>query len=115
MSPFGESFKRVEAFKPRYPLRTIKALIKKKAVISPNIKVLQSATEIGFSIEEAYEEILNLERKDFRKSITEYFNHRVWQDVYKKRIKDVPVYIKFKIVKRDNCFLLLSFKKDEQK
>ncbi len=105
----------MELFKPRYLLEKVKTLIKKNAVTSPSIKVFQSAGEIGFSIEEAYQEILNLEQKDFCKSITEYYNHRVWQDVYKKIIKGVPIYIKFKIVTNENRFLLSSFKKDEEK
>jgi len=52
-----------------------------------------------------------LEKKDFHKSVTEIYNSQVWQDVYKKKIKGMPIYIKFKIVNDE--FLLLSFKLDE--
>ncbi|NQT57309.1 MAG: type II toxin-antitoxin system MqsR family toxin, partial [Desulfobacteraceae bacterium] len=45
------------------------------------------------------------------KSTTEIYNNKVWQDVYKKEIKGIPVYIKFKLFQ--DHFLLTSFKPDE--
>ena len=63
------------------------------------------------TIFEACQEILKLETKDFYHSITEIKNNRVWQDVYKKKIKGTKTYIKFKIF--DGGFLLMSFKPDE--
>lgn len=63
------------------------------------------------TISQAYEEVLNLEKGDFYQSITEFQNYKVWQDVYKKKIKGMSVYIKFKKV--NDRFLLTSFKLDE--
>ena len=60
---------------------------------------------------EAHLEILELEIKDYWHSVTDTYNNQVWQDVYKKKIKGVNVYIKFKIFNDE--FLLLSFKPDE--
>lgn len=73
---------------------------------------MQSAQQIGFSIQQAYDEILKLESKDFYKSETEYYNNKVWFDYYKKNISGINVYIKFKLVKNGKMFLLSSFKED---
>ena len=99
--------------KRTYSLQTIKGLIGRGDIIPPKITVIQSANDIGFSIEEAYQVILTLERKDFDKSTTEWYNHKVWHDVYKKKARNVPLYIKFKVAAPSNKFLLQSFKKDE--
>lgn len=100
--------------KRSYSLQTVKDLIRQGNIIPPKIEVIQSANAIGFSILETYLSILSLEPKDFYKSVSEYEDHTVWQDVYKKKIGNVPIYIKFKIVETKNKFLLQSFKKDEQ-
>lgn len=99
--------------KRTYLLKDVKDLIKRKQIANPNIKVIQSASEIGCSLEEAFETILNLSDQDFFQSITEYYDHTTWQDVYKKVVKNIPVYIKFKISLNEERFVLLSFKKDE--
>lgn len=75
------------------------------------MKVKETTNGICLTIFEAYQAILELEQKDFHKSMTEYFNDHVWQDVYKKRFKRMSMYIKFKIV--DGEFFLLSFKLDQ--
>ena len=96
--------------KPSYSLPNVKEIIKKGKTI-PNLRIIQSANNIGFSETEVYNEILKLNSTDFYKSVTEYYNHKIWQDVYKKKIKGLLIYIKFQIV-GDN-FLLRSFKIDE--
>lgn len=102
----------MEKRKPSYVLANVKELIKQGKIIPPDIKVIESANEIGFSETEVYDEILKLEPNNCYKSTTEYFNHKVWQDVYKAKIRDLPIYIKFQII--DDKFLLRSFKVNEQ-
>ena len=75
------------------------------------MRVTESTNKMCLTVSQAYEEILNLENKDFYKSVTEISNNDVWQDVYKKKLQGMPVYIKFKLV-GDN-FLLTSFKPNE--
>ena len=104
----------MDKLKRTYSLNTVKQLIRQGDIITPNIAVIQSANHIGFSIEEAYQVVLALERKDFFKSTTEWYNHKVWHDVYNKKVKEVPLYIKFKVTALSNKFLLQSFKKDER-
>jgi len=100
-----------EKRKPTYLLKEIRELIKKNKIESPNISVSESANNIDFSITEGYQEILNLENSNFYESATEPYNRKVWQDVYKKVIKGIPIYIKFKIFRGN--FLLTSFKRDQ--
>lgn len=102
----------VDKRKPSYDLKHVQALVAETKIEEPKWTVLESAQDIGFTLEQAYDEILNLELGNFYKSTTEYFNPRVWYDVYKKRIGDTSVYIKFKIVSGTEKFLLSSFKKD---
>lgn len=101
----------LEKLKPTYILKDVKELIRKGKVI-PNLQLIESANALGFSETEIYDAVSQLEWNDFCKSMTENFNHKVWQDVYKKSIKDKPMYIKFQIV--EDQFLLRSFKIDEQ-
>jgi len=98
----------LEKRKPHYLLTDVKELIKQRKIISPNIKVIESANEIGFSETEAYDVILKLEPNNCYKSMTEYHNNKVWQDVYKTKIGELPIYIKFQII--GDKFLLRAFK-----
>lgn len=82
-------------------------------IIPPNLHVTESAHAFGFSETEVYDEILKLEGHDFCKSTNEYYNHKVWLDVYKKTIRGTSMYIKFKLV--NDRFLLSSFKVDTDK
>ena len=100
-----------EKRKRTYPLEEIKNLIRQSKYENPGVNVIRGATSMGFSVYEAHQEILNLEQKHFRKSMTENFNNKVWLDVYKKEIKGVLVYVKFKKLK--DQFLLTSFKPDK--
>ena len=100
-----------DKLKRTYALPDVKELIEKDEIVPPGTGVIKDANKMGFSVYEAHQEILNLEPSDFYKSMTENYNHRVWQDVYKKKIKGISVYIKFKIF--EDQFLLTSFKPDE--
>ena len=96
--------------KPTYLREEIRNLIRNGKILSPGLKVIESGNSLGFSIEEMYEEVLGLEMNDFHKSDPDIYNHKVWQDAYKKKIKGKRIYIKFKIFK--GKFLLTSFKPD---
>lgn len=100
----------MDLLKPKYILKAVKALLEKGEIIPPNISVIQDALDLGFTETDAYDQIRKLEWHNFCKTTNENYNHNVWQDVYKKTINNVPVYIKFKLFK--GCFLLTSFKKD---
>lgn len=102
----------MEKLKPTYQLDDVKRLIREKRC-NLTFKAKRSAHSLGLSETEAKEFILTLETKDFFKSITEYFNHKVWQDVYKKTHREINLYIKLKISEHKGQYLLiLSFKPD---
>jgi motility quorum-sensing regulator / GCU-specific mRNA interferase toxin len=96
--------------KPTYLLEEIKKLIYDGKTHSPGWPVIESGSNLGFSIEEMHEQVLTLDIKDFYKSDPDFHNHKVWQDAYKKKIKGKSIYIKFKLF--DGKFLLTSFKPD---
>lgn len=98
--------------KPKYQLKDVRKAIEKKEII-PNLGVIESAHSLGFSETEVYQQILSLKSNDFYKSTSEYYNHKVWQDVYKKEINGIPIYIKFKLI--EGSFIITSFKKDTDK
>ena len=100
-----------EKRKPTYSLDETKRLILEEKTLDPPLGVKETTNGMCLTIFEAYQEILELRPSDFCKSMTDYHNHKVWQDVYKKKIKGISVYIKFKTF--DGKFLLTSFKPDE--
>ncbi len=74
----------------------------------------KSADTLGFSETEAIDIVCTLERKDFYKSTTENYNNKIWQDVYKKKVDDLRLYIKLKIsVIDDQELVVTSFKLDD--
>lgn len=98
--------------KPTYQLTKIKELVG-DGLCKLTISAEQTAHSLGFSASEVKDVILGLERNDFYKSTTEHYNHKVWQDVYIKRIERIDLYIKLKIVEMEDTYLLiLSFKED---
>lgn len=99
----------MDKYSPTYNLKQVKRLIVAQQIEPIHLSAWTSASAIGFSQIEAYEEILNLQKQHFYKSVSEYSNPKVWQDVYKKDIRGVLIYIKFKITE-DGKFLLTSFK-----
>lgn len=103
----------MEIRKPRFPLDDVKRLIR-----SGQCKLLESAKKtaqsIGFSESEAKDVVASLERKDFFKSATDFHNSSSWQDYYSKKVNDIDIFIKLKISKvEDDFVLILSFKRDE--
>src|SRR3989339_590500 len=95
-----------ELLKRKYVLSEVKKLIREGKIKPPNYNVQQDAFKIGFSVERAHSEILDLEPKDFFKSMDSNFNPNVWFDVYKKTIDGTKVYIKFQLVRDETEFLL---------
>ncbi len=103
----------MDKLKPEYPLEQIKSLIA-GGQCKLTGKSIRSAHSLGFSETEAKDVVLDLERKDFYKSTNEFNNYKVWQDVYKKKVGNVNLYIKLKVAEIGNLMvLIMSFKKDD--
>ena len=89
-----------------YSLSMIKELIaKKKYVVT--LSARQSYTALGLEDDEVLKVIDNLNTIDLYKSMTNYNNHLLWQDVYHSSYNGIELYIKLQ-VKEDA--IVISFK-----
>ncbi|AXL49680.1 hypothetical protein DSC91_001587 [Paraburkholderia caffeinilytica] len=79
--------------------RAGKIRITKSAVIG--------AAALGFGPDVIVETLMSLDRRAFRKSMTTYADHRVWQDVYCAMTEAGMVYLKLTVV---DDVLVVSFK-----
>lgn len=65
------------------------------------------AAALGFGPAAIVETVMSLDRRAFRKSMTTYADHRVWQDVYCAMTEAGMVYLKLTVV---DDVLVVSFK-----
>ena len=89
-----------------YSLDTIKTYIHNE-----NYFVTQTARQNYFSLglddDEVIEIIMGLKPKNLYKSMTSYFDHKIWHDVYHKDYFGLKLYIKLQINKNA---IIISFK-----
>ena len=99
----------MEKRKPSYDLTTIKAALGSRETLSMTATARRAALQLGFDAAGVVEVILSLERSMFQKSMTTYADHRVWQDVYQARSRNLVLYVKFQadVVTE---FTVISFK-----
>ena len=94
----------MEKFNPSYSLEEFK---------NSNFEItktaIKTAQELGFYEQDIRKIISTMELKHFYKSMTSYFNHKIWQDVYHVPFEDLILYVKFtqNVISE---FTLLSFK-----
>ena len=99
----------MEKRKPTYQLTEIKELVH-EGRFRLTLTAKESADMSGITKNGVKETILALEAKHFYKSMTEYSNHTVWHDVYRKSVADKEVYIKLKMTRiNGKIVLILSF------
>lgn len=98
----------MEKKKPHYSLNLAKQLIR-EGHFSITLTAKTSALN-GFNLQTQgiLDSIENLTPKDFYKSMTTHHDHRLWQDVYKPIIKQIPAYVKIQIM--NNKTVVISFK-----
>lgn len=78
-------------------------------LLSVSFTASQKLYAMGGTREELFELIQTLSIRDhFYKSMTSNANHRIWQDVYHIKWREVVMYLKFTI--NDEGHLVLSFK-----
>ncbi len=99
--------------KPTYLLKDVKTCIEHERYLLTNTS-RRTAHALGCSRTEVGDVITGLESKDFYKSTTEFYEHTVWQDVYKPAVKGNALYIKFKITKNGKTLVITSFKSQEE-
>lgn len=67
------------------------------------------AAALGFGYGDVIEVVMALTLADFRKSMTTYADHRIWQDVYCPTTSAGAVYLKLTVIED---VLIVSFKED---
>ena len=97
---------------PHHQLSLVKELLRTHRVKSI-LSALRGAATLGLSFTEMCDVVAQLTTKHFYKSMTNYADHRIWQDVYKVTIQDLDsVYLKLS-VENANLLIIVSFKSDE--
>jgi motility quorum-sensing regulator/GCU-specific mRNA interferase toxin len=91
---------------PHYPLDSIKALIH-AGRIRTTVTAQRDARKLGINRLEMFQEVLKIERDEFYKSMTTYFDHAIWQDVYRHQSDYGQLYIKLTVI---DDVLIVPFK-----
>lgn len=106
----------MEKRKPHYDLKKIKALL-----CSENTRIItdlsrDSAVPLGYMDDQDMISVIEpLNNANFYKSMTSYFNPKIWQDVYKTVDEEgKKLYIKLQISLDGEKAVLVQFKLDEQ-
>lgn len=95
--------------KPTYDLDAFKAAFSSADRLRATTTAIRTAAALGFGRAEIVATIQTMRRSEFRKSMTSFADHRLWQDVYHVHSPAGTLYIKF-TADTVTEFLLLSFK-----
>jgi motility quorum-sensing regulator/GCU-specific mRNA interferase toxin len=99
----------MEKRKPHYPLAEIKAAFAEAAKLNRTFSSKQGADALDMDDEAVVAVIQGLNREAFDKSMTSYADHNVWQDVYRPKVGDRTLYVKFTLDAK-RALYLISFK-----
>jgi motility quorum-sensing regulator/GCU-specific mRNA interferase toxin len=99
----------VEKRRPSYDLSAIKRAIGTSQSLSITVAAFRDAVALGFDREGVAETIMTIEKAMFRKSMTTFADHRVWQDVYHVPVGNLRLYVKFQNATVSE-FKVMSFK-----
>jgi motility quorum-sensing regulator/GCU-specific mRNA interferase toxin len=96
--------------KPHYDLDELKRLIEHPRTRNITLEAVQTASEVGFaSVSEIVGVVLELESADFHKTMPSDRQPGTFQDVYRKTINGIELYIKLR--KSRDKGIVISFKK----
>jgi motility quorum-sensing regulator/GCU-specific mRNA interferase toxin len=99
----------MEKRRPHYDLNAVKAAIGSVETLAMTETARRSALDLGFDAGGVVSVVQGMDRTMFKKSMTTYADHRVWQDVYHVPVSSLVIYLKFQAdVVTD--FMLISFK-----
>ena len=99
----------MEKFKPHFALAEIKAAFCDVASLNRSFVSKRGADDLEMDDDAVVAAIRGLSQADFEKSMTSLTDHRVWQDVYKPKVRGRVLYVKFTTDARQALFLI-SFK-----
>jgi len=96
----------VEKRTAHYSLDTIKNYIRNEQYFVTQT-ARQDYVSLGLDDNEVIEIIMRLKPKNLYKSMTSYFDHKIWHDVYHEEYFGLKLYIKLQI--NENA-IIISFK-----
>jgi len=96
----------VEKRTPHYKLVVIKNLLA-AGKVRATVSALAGGAALGFGFEEIVGVVAALTPRDFYKSMTTHADHRIWQDVYRRKTPAGDVYLKLTVI---DDVLIVSFK-----
>ena len=99
----------MEKRKPHYLLRDIKAAFADPTKLNRSFVSRQGADDLEMDDQGVVNAIQALTAADFDKSMTSYADHQVWQDVYRPKVGDTELYVKFTLDSMKALYLI-SFK-----
>ncbi len=91
---------------PHYKLVVIKNLLA-AGKVRATVSALAGGAALGFGFEEIVGVVAALTPRDFYKSMTTHADHRIWQDVYRRKTPAGDVYLKLTVI---DDVLIVSFK-----
>lgn len=98
-----------EKRKPHYSLKQLHALVLDSTTRRITFSSRDGATALGWSETEIVQCVLGLVPQDFYKSMTTYYNTKLWQDVYRPVFHRVDLYVKLQI-SPEGQGVVISFK-----
>lgn len=101
----------MEKRKPHYRLADMKLAFSDPDQLNRTATSKQGADDLEMDDTDVVAVIQALTNADFDKSMTSYYDHKVWQDVYRPRVDDRTIYLKF-TVDAQQAYLLISFKEE---
>lgn len=96
----------MEKHLPHCKLPVVKALVE-AGQVRATFTALSGGAALGFDFDGMVRIVQALTPRDFRKSMTTYADHRIWQDVYRPVTAVGEVYLKLTVVED---VLIVSFK-----
>jgi motility quorum-sensing regulator/GCU-specific mRNA interferase toxin len=91
---------------PHYQLSLVKMLIEEGRIRS-TYSALAGGAALGLDFSGMVSVVSALTVKDFYKSMTTHYDHRIWQDVYRPATHAGEVYLKLTVI---DDVLIVSFK-----
>ncbi|PQV48143.1 type II toxin-antitoxin system MqsR family toxin [Paraburkholderia sp. BL21I4N1] len=91
---------------PHCKLSVVRNLVRERKVRITQ-SALAGAAALNVGPAELVATVLELEARDFYKSMTTHADHRIWQDVYRPTTKAGAIYLKLTVVED---VLVVSFK-----
>jgi motility quorum-sensing regulator/GCU-specific mRNA interferase toxin len=91
---------------PHCPLSVVSRLILEGRV-RPTESALVGAAALDMNFPAMVAVVVGLTMKDFYKSMTTHYDHRVWQDVYRPMTSAGQIYLKLTVI---DDVLIVSFK-----